>query len=354
MSEIKTGEVISLREELPSTDVPDIPTWSENYCWTGYDYRRRIGYWLHLGRWIEDPHIWREEVIVFLPDGTVLVRRSFGRSRIDNGAEGALLRFVCEAPGMHWRLQYSGPVQRATLEQQMRAPLPHARTLDFLNIDLEFTGNAPVWQFPDHDNTTIGRWHYEQHGTVTGKIRHGSDVYTFNGHGYRDHTRGPRELSPVNGHCWIQGRFADGDAFSIYHLWHIENGEDKEVLSIARVEQGGTTLEAKIVSSPRIRSHQTALDVGELVLELPDKSRMVFECIPLTTLVLAMHGRNSHLMFGAMLGDTGWPVPLFEQPALFNCGGRRAEGWIERCYRRNDTVFDQAEVDKIYASRNTI
>ena len=346
----QSNEIITLKEELPSANVPDIPTWSENYCWTGYDYKNHVGYWLHLGRWIEDPNIWREEVIVYLPDGTLLVRRSFGRSNIANGVEGALLRFVCDEPGMRWRIQYSGPAQRVTLGELLRAPLPHGRMLDFLNIDLEFTGNAPVWLFPDHDNTTVGRWHYEQHGKVTGKIRYGSDNYAFAGHGYRDHTRGPRELSPVNGHCWVQGRFADGDAFSIYHLWHIEEGQDHEVLSIARVERAGKTLEAKIIASPRIHSHQTALGIGELVLELPDKSRMVFECIPLTTMILAMHGRNSHLMFGAMLGDTGWPTPLFEQPAIFNCNGRRAEGWIERSYRRNDVAFDQHEVNKIYAS----
>jgi hypothetical protein len=343
--------VISFNQELPRTSVPDIPTWSENYCWTGYDYERKVGYWLHLGRWVENPHIWREEVIVFLPDGTVLLWRSFGRSAIPNGAEGALLRFVCEEPGMRWRLQYEGPAQQATLAQMMRAPLPQARTLDYLDLDLEFAGNAPVWQFPDHDNTTIGRWHYEQHGKVTGRIRHGETEHLFDGHGYRDHTRGARELSQVNGHCWIQGRFPDGEAFSIYHLWHVEDGRDKEVLSVARIDRGGKTLEASIVSSPRLQSHQTALDIGELVLELADRTRMVIECIPLTTLVMTMHGRNSHLMFGAMIGDTGWPVPLFEQPAVFKCAGRRAEGWIERCYRRNDAVFDQAEVDRIYASR---
>ena len=351
---VKQDEVISLTEELPSATIPDVPTWSENYCWTGYDYQQRIGYWLHLGRWIEDPNIWREEVIFFLPDGSVLLRHSFGRSNIANGAEGALLRFVCEEPGMRWRLQYKGPMQRATLAEQMRGPLAHATTLDLLDFDLEFAGNAPVWQFPDHDTTTIGRWHYEQHGKVTGAMRHGNDRYAFNGHGYRDHTRGPRELSPVNGHCWIQGRFADGDAFSIYHLWHVEEGIDREVLSIARIEQDGKTLEAKIVSSPRLASHQTALDVGKLVLQLPDQSLMIFECIPLTTLVMTMHGRNSHLMFGPMLGDTHWPVPLFEQPAIFKCGDRRAEGWIERCYRRYDTAFDQASVDAIYASRGSL
>ena len=50
---------IDLEMEAP-TGVPDIPNWSENYCFDAFDHERNIGFWLHIGRWGINPHLWRE------------------------------------------------------------------------------------------------------------------------------------------------------------------------------------------------------------------------------------------------------------------------------------------------------
>ena len=343
--------IIDFADELPAETIPDIETWSENYCWTGYDYENHIGYWLHLGRWVEDPTIWREEIVLLMPDGSTLFRRAFGKADKKNTALGALLQQECIEPGKRWQLRYNGPVQRATLPEQFRAPLSHANDMEHVEFLFDFASAVPVWKYADHDNTTIGKWHYEQHGKITGSCRFQGKEIAFKGHGYRDHTRGPRELSPVRGHCWIQGRYDDGDEFSLYHLWHVDENnpdQDKEELATVKYVEQGNELQASIVKTPRLRSYEDILAEGELILDVEGKGEVTIRCIPLNTALMCMHFRMSHLMFGAMLGDPDWPLTMSEQPAFFECNGSRAQGWIERSYYRDDRCFSEADVKSLY------
>jgi len=48
---------------------PSDKNWAENYCFTGSDPKSGIGFWMHSGRWLQDLDIWREVVILRLPDG---------------------------------------------------------------------------------------------------------------------------------------------------------------------------------------------------------------------------------------------------------------------------------------------
>jgi hypothetical protein len=340
-------------DELPLDHIPEIPWWSENYCFTGYDYANHVGYFVHLGRWIRDPTIWREEVYLFLPDGTLLTTCGFGRGDCSRGPSGAMLRLECEEPGRRWRIVYSGPVQHLRIGQLMRAPIPEPSRLELLEFNIAFEGGGPMWYFGERDNVTWGRWHVEQHGKIEGALRYGGSDYQVAGHGYRDHSRGPRQFSDFSGHCWIQGRFLDGDSFALYQMWHLLDAETAPSLAEANVVRRGEPLAAKIVTSPRLRSHESALLEAELVLDLPQE-QMQIKCIPLTNLIFSFPPDLSHLRLGIPFGDRGWPFTTFEQPALFFCGDRKAEGWMERSFRREEICFDSEAVSQLAAARRVL
>ena len=97
--------MIELEMEVP-TEVPDIPNWSENYCFDAFDAEQNAGFWIHIGRWGLNPHLWREQVLAYLPDGSFLLRRGYGARPSTLGPRGAILDLRCEKPGELWRLMY--------------------------------------------------------------------------------------------------------------------------------------------------------------------------------------------------------------------------------------------------------
>lgn len=248
-----------LAEELPVTELPREPHWSENYCFEGYDEARNIGFWLHLGRWPRNPAVWREQLWAYWPDGTYSIMRGFGAHPVEKGAGGALLRLSCSEPG-EWRIRFDGPT-RVTTTRRMAEPAanylsdgPYAA----VGVDLAFSANHPAWNFGDVlKNENWSRFHYEQHGRVRGTMRFAApdkpqQSFQVDCGGYRDHSRGPRELSTFGGNYWIHGQFPNGRAFSLMHVWKNEGGKRVPAFSQAVVFEGGRLYPATFGDLPLI------------------------------------------------------------------------------------------------------
>jgi len=88
-----------------------------------------------------------------------------------------------------------------------------------VDVEVDFDGHLPAFFYPSVDNTTWGVSHYEQHGRVSGTIRCEDAEYRIDGRAFRDHTRGPRNLSRFAGSNWIQGELPDGRGFVLFQVW---------------------------------------------------------------------------------------------------------------------------------------
>src|SRR2546423_3983391 len=75
--------------EFPAREWPDVPLWTENYCYVCYDPNSEIGVWTHLGRAPFDPTLWRELSMIFLPSGGRVGHKGYGRSATDPGPRSA-------------------------------------------------------------------------------------------------------------------------------------------------------------------------------------------------------------------------------------------------------------------------
>src|SRR5215210_2607027 len=82
-------------DELPIAQTPDVPLWSENYHKQVYDAGAGVGVLMHLGRTPYDVSLWRQLVVVYLPDDDVVVDKSYGRAPA-NGPGASTLTFDCE------------------------------------------------------------------------------------------------------------------------------------------------------------------------------------------------------------------------------------------------------------------
>lgn len=340
---------VPLADETVLASLPDVPHMSENFCYTGYDKDSRLGYYVHIGRWIKDPEILRELLILWLPDGSVLWAQAFGRGDCSRGPAVACERLVCEEPGKRIRILYSGPMQPIALHQVANPPA-NPLVLDKVEVDLVFEASSPTWYYPQEDNTTWAKWHTEQLGRVRGTIAHVDTRHAFSGVGYRDHSRGPRYLKEFRGHTWIQGQFPEGDAFAIYQVWQMVDGKEVEALSTAQIYKDEAFVPARIVFAPRLTSSDNILGSYELVIE-SQLGTMRMTANPKGLALFAYGTLMSHFLPGLPTGVTEFFMTNVEQPSTFSCDGRLAVGHTERSYYRGNAerIFDAGLLETEYA-----
>jgi len=330
-------------DEQPVLDIPDIPSWSENYCFDGYDPQADVGCWLHLGRWPRNPVIWREQVLLYLPDGQHYVVRGFGNHPVLDGAGGALLRITCVEPGKSWRIRFTGPARRLTLDALMRAPDSHLSDGPFqpLDMDLLFEATRPAWDFgdaaKDEDWCTF---HYEQHGRLSGTISYidGDDAartVAMNGNAYRDHSRGPRDLAGFGGFYWLHGQFPGGRAFSLVQSFKHVDGVRTPGISRAVMFDGDRMVEASFDAAPVLIGRDRpperfAITISSELGEMALQAR-ILRTIPQSA------DRYMDQFDGVATPDTGVHY-CFEEPTEFVWNGLVGHGHTERAER---TVADR-------------
>jgi hypothetical protein len=204
--------------EFPIQTYPDIPLWTENYCFVAYDPASQIGLWTHLGRAPFDPTLWRELSIVYLPTGERLVNKGYGRSETPHGPGGATMTFECVEPWRQWRMVRDGASIRTTVAQLydgMAADRAHER----VGFDLTLRCHTPVWDWGEvEDAHQWGKLHYEQLVSVHGTISIAGQAIPFDGAGLRDHTSGPRNFTVFSSHVWSWANFGSGRGFILLHL----------------------------------------------------------------------------------------------------------------------------------------
>jgi hypothetical protein len=324
-----------LDEELPVRELPDTPGWRENYCFTGFDAHRDVGYWIHCGRWSLDSRLWREQVQVFLPDGDMLVHRQIGYRASEHGPSAALLDLICEESCERWRIRFRGPARRTNSAELARGPLADGPKV-LLDVDVVHEGRGPIWDFGAvaMQAEYYANFHYEQPCDVRGAIVCDGAITRLDGIGYRDHSRGKRNMSSLVQHCWIQGHFPNRFSFAML-LSRIREG-DRIVASPASkvaIWKDGRLIEASCPDAPylasidepapaycmHLESGLGSMEVQARILRsLPHSTTAVYECYDGVT-----SSELAHLV-------------TYEQPTAFTIGTQSGIGHSERSYLLRD------------------
>jgi hypothetical protein len=197
---------------------PDIALWSENLLFALYDHANDLGLWLHLGTYPQDWTLWEDRVLVFLPgEEGVLGMWGYHPTPAQGRPGGANLAFRCVEPFRRWHLSFDGVLSHQS-DAQMRAGFMSDERRLRLRFEIDVECRTPVWDAHTSasDETGYGgmqtqEWateHYEQLYTAAGTIALPSGSVDFRGTGWRDHSRGPRDMAMVNkwgGHLIIGG-----------------------------------------------------------------------------------------------------------------------------------------------------
>jgi hypothetical protein len=314
----------------PGLDFPqgpprhDVPNWSENYVWTGYNTDETLFLYIHLGRWPSHPDWWEGVVNIVLPDGSVLAAKTFARSERPEGPDVNGLRVDCLIPMARWRVQFEGMCHRMTPQQNrsevMRADLP----IDPVHLDLQWERTGPVWSM-HHDQPWSDGRHYEQHGQVRGVLRHGTDEVVLDGFGHRDHSLGPRDTTTFVGHTWLAAHFPESNRSLI--VMHIR---DRSELRRGMVSVGDELSEATIEQWPSWRSG-TLFDDEKFTVAvrspLGDISAEVRRSRSFWWTVTAPAGM--HPGIDAARHSSGEALPFLETSLVLDCDGEIGYGFAE-------------------------
>jgi len=310
----------------------DVPYASESMFFQAWDPDQGIGLWAHLNLTTEDNQLFVGELVIYLPDGEVLVDRSAGRAPDDLGPSSGNLTFRLEEPLQRWHVSFDGTAERTTSEALANSPGGAGRA-EPIGIDLVFTAKSPVYDMYTalgKEGMAWGQIHHEQALSATGSMCFGGVDHPFTGYGYRDHGRGTRNLAPLGGDTMVFGVFPDGRAIGSLMAW-TRDGTVVVEAGFLYDDRGYSTL--KIDELPHLDDRfGNPADVTARFIDAWGE-RMEIRCTGLHQATLTMDDPNHWVIgYDQRLED---PLIMVETPSQLQWGSAVGYGNVERNCRRS-------------------
>jgi hypothetical protein len=223
---------------LPSDESPHQPdsslNFNESVYGNAFDANSGVGGWMRVGNRANEGYA-EKSVVLYLPDGRIAV--SFGRPAITaNGqfsADGLSVELI--EPFRHQRMRYEGELLLLDDPELLRdskrmfaeAPRTTGSVLWDQRSNNPLHGGVPV---SDDQPTMYGRdfslGHFNQHIDVTGHIRVGDAHYPIEGHGWRDHSWGPRYWTNIFFYRLFLATFDGGNAIMLLKKYNLDGTAD--------------------------------------------------------------------------------------------------------------------------------
>jgi hypothetical protein len=194
--------------DLLSEPRNEVPNWSETMYFGAWSPADEVGIWTHMGVVPEDSSMWWAQVFALLPDGVVLVDRSFGRPASNRGPQTGNLKIECVEPGQRWRLRFDGAGEISSTDALAAGGTVGAGIATPFFFDLEFDAVVPVYDIHaamrSELDWNVGTIHHEQGFAITGTLKALGKTWSMSGSGIRDHSVGPRDFGAYGdqGHIW--------------------------------------------------------------------------------------------------------------------------------------------------------
>jgi hypothetical protein len=255
-------------DEYPIKEIPDTPMWSENFFLAGFNPQTGTSIFFSIGRWVCNPTLWRQLLMVSLPDGRIIYNRGFINGHQPSGPGGNLSSFEIVKPGKQVRLSFNGPVDKSNYEDLQTVGSRNGSVLP-CKVDLLFDASAPMWNMSGDSveaSTIAGSLHTEQIGRINGSIEYAGEQYVFeDGYAIRDHSRGVRDIADYRHHSWLNGCFPDGRAFYAYTM--SRHSGEQSGMSNAVVCQGENIYPASVRYMDVVTSSNDGWKTQKMILD---------------------------------------------------------------------------------------
>ena len=211
------------RSDLLATPDHDSSLWSETMFFVVWSPEQQVGLWLHMGVVPEDKTMWWAQTYAMLPDGVVLVDRSYGRTTDPAGPDTGNLKVRCVEPHRRWRLTFDGAGQVSSTDELGRE-LVGAGVATPFRFEIDLNALVPVYDMHAAMSGEIdwgmGEVHHEQGFQASGSLTALGKTWTIDGIGTRDHSRGPRDFNRYGGHVWTYSVWPKSRrAVGVFTMW---------------------------------------------------------------------------------------------------------------------------------------
>lgn len=233
-----------------------VPGWSETMYFHVWSPDDGVGVFIHCGRWPDDLDLWWAQVIVMLPDGELLVDRSWGRAVDNRGPATGNLRIECVEPLKRWRLTFDGAGEITELARMADGPSGAGPARAF-GFDIEIEAAAPVWDMHGAlglEGLSWAAFHHTQGFLGVGSIRAGAETWGVRGVAHRDHSSGPRDVARLGGlHFCVLVFPETGRVINGLVNWDIDDVVDHRTAAIQQDGRCEVTSSIRLVglSDPR-------------------------------------------------------------------------------------------------------
>ena len=254
----------------------DTPHWSETHFFHVWSPEEGVGLFLHTGRWPGDLDLWWAQTIALLPDGELLVDRSWGRAVDNRGPSTGNLHLTCEEPLSRWKIRFDGAGEVTDVRRMSEEGPSGAGPACAFQADIDLTAAAPVWDMgaalgapkAQIDDLSWASTHFTQGFTAKGELRAGDRSWKIDGTGIRDHSSGPRDVSELGGlGFWVVVFPEAGRVVNGLVNWKPDGQVDHRVATVFENDSTTTVFDARCtgLESPVTHSpHEITIEMASV------------------------------------------------------------------------------------------
>lgn len=208
----------------PHLDLPIKPVaeenWTEHWVFFAWDPDEQFGYFVHVGRLIEAPHIWRSVMQIYLPGEELLVAKTYGEGDSRGPAAGPMKIQTLE-PFLLWTLNFDGPAF-STNRKSITSEIQRDGKAELVKFHTVFEAAGPIHSLKAGkeltEGMTVASYHTSQILHMRGEAEYRGKKISLKGVGVRDHSCGPRNYGPVYGDNWSHSLFPSGLAVHVQEV----------------------------------------------------------------------------------------------------------------------------------------
>ena len=199
---------------------------NESVYWNVFDPAQRMGGWMRLGNRANEGYA-EVSVCLYLPDGRVgFMYQRAAIAANDRFAAGGLHYEVVE-PFARQRTSYSGEALLLSDATQLADPgaafrdnprLPCRTSWELTGISPLHGGEPTTADTPTLYGRDFSRGHFYQHIAVRGSLEVGGESWQLDGHGWRDHSWGPRYWQNIGFHRLLLANFGADAGFTLLKI----------------------------------------------------------------------------------------------------------------------------------------
>jgi hypothetical protein len=319
----------------------DMPAWSETKWLGGYNPDDHVGLFLHAGRMQADIDLWWVQIAAYLPDGTVAVDRSWGRTPDEWSLSTGVFNLAGQPDGTA-ACTFDGAAEPVTAKALTKRVAGSGSSVRLSwNLDAELL-REPWSPFGHGDEAT--NWasdlHLQHQYRVTGTITIAGQRYSLDGPGWGDHSSGPRTWDGFGGHILVTAPLPDAGLILISGR-HTDGG----VRTMGTVvSPDGSADQIVEVDAPQLTAFTGEPHDFRLTVVTATGAHHVWQVEVLNTLPVTITETNSNTN-GLDWHSPGNPVFFAECMARFTTpDGVVGYGHLERSDRRSNVSPDTSEV----------